>query len=160
MTIRHAHTADLDALDALEQLCFPPEEAATRASFSRRLAVFPKHFWLAEENGQILACVNGCVSDSPLLQDEMFEDATLHNEQGAWQMLFGVETRPDMQGRGLASALMRRMIEDAKAQGRKGVVLTCKEALLDFYRRFGFENEGISASQHGGAVWYDMRLRF
>lgn len=55
---------------------------------------------------------------------------------------------------------MRRMIADAKAQGRQGVVLTCKQELLDFYRRFGFENEGVSASQHGGAVWYDMRLRF
>lgn len=160
MTIRHACPADLDALDKLEQQCFPPEEAATRAAFAQRLAVFPKHFWLAEEDGQILACVNGCVSDASLLQDEMFEDAGLHNEQGAWQMLFGVETRPDAQGKGYASALMRRMIGDAKAQGRRGVVLTCKQELLDFYRRFGFENEGVSASQHGGAVWYDMRLRF
>ena len=79
MTIRHARPTDLDAL---EQQCFPPEEAATRTSFAQRLAVFPEHFWLAEEDGQILACVNGCVSDSPLLQDEMFEDAGLHNEQG------------------------------------------------------------------------------
>ena len=160
MTIRHACSADLDALDALEQHCFPPEEAATRASFARRLAVFPEHFWIVEENGRILACVNGCVSDAFLLQDEMFEDATLHNEQGAWQMLFGVETHPNSRGKGYASALMRQMIADAKAQGRRGVVLTCKQELLDFYRRFGFENEGVSASQHGGAVWYDMRLRF
>lgn len=160
MTIRHARPTDLDALDALEQQCFPPEEAATRAAFAQRLAAFPEHFWLAEEDGQILACVNGCVSDSPLLQDEMFDNAGLHNEQGAWQMLFGVETHPAAQGKGYASALMRRMIADAKAQGRQGVVLTCKQELLDFYRRFGFENEGVSASQHGGAVWYDMRLRF
>ena len=48
MTIRHARSTDLDALDALEQQCFPPEEAATRASFAQRLAVFPEHFWLAE----------------------------------------------------------------------------------------------------------------
>lgn len=75
-------------------------------------------------------------------------------------MLFGVETHPAAQGKGYASALIRRMITDAKAQGRQGVVLTCKQELLDFYRRFGFENEGVSASQHGGAVWYDMRLRF
>ena len=107
---------------------------------------FPEHFWIAEGNGEIVACVNGCVSDAPLLQDEMFEDAGLHNEQGAWQMLFGVETHPVVQGKGYASALMRQMIEDARAQGRRGVVLTCKQELLDFYRRFGFENEGISAA--------------
>ena len=103
-----------------QQQCFPTEEAATRAAFSQRLAVFPEHFWIAEENGEIVACVNGCVSDAPLLQDEMFEDTGLHNEQGAWQMLFGVETHPVVQVKGYASALMRQMIEDARAQGRRG----------------------------------------
>ncbi len=160
MTIRFATPADLDALVELEDQCFPPQETATREAFAQRLAVFPHHFWLLEENGWLLACVNGCVTDQPLLQDEMFENAALHDEQGAWQMLFGVETRPDAQGRGLASQLMQRMIQDAKAQGRKGVVLTCKRELLPFYQRFGFVNEGQSASQHGGAVWYDMRLTF
>lgn len=34
------------------------------------------------------------------------------------------------------------------------------EKLIPFYETFGFINEGVSASVHGGAVWYDMRLRF
>ena len=28
------------------------------------------------------------------------------------------------------------------------------------YEKFGFMNEGISESVHGGAVWYQMRLTF
>ena len=46
------------------------------------------------------------------------------------------------------------------SQGRKGLVLTCKEKLLHYYAKFGFVNEGVSASTHGGVVWYQMRLRF
>ena len=53
---------------------------------------------------------------------------------------------------------MQQVIADAKAQGRKGCVLTCKDGLLSYYEKFGFQNEGISKSVHGGVVWYDMRL--
>ena len=56
--------------------------------------------------------------------------------------------------------LMEQVIADAKAQGRKGCILTCKKELIPFYERFGYQDEGLSASVHGNAVWYDMRLRF
>lgn len=55
---------------------------------------------------------------------------------------------------------MKRVIADARAQGRRGCVLTCKEALVHYYESFGFRSEGLSVSTHGGAVWYDMRLTF
>ena len=51
-------------------------------------------------------------------------------------------------------------IEDAKAQGRKGLVLTCKDHLVHYYAKFGFVNEGVSGSEHGGVVWNQMRLEF
>lgn len=51
-------------------------------------------------------------------------------------------------------------IEDARTQRRKGLVLTCKEALIHYYASFGFENEGISESVHGNVTWYQMRLTF
>jgi len=94
------------------------------------------------------------------LLDEMYADASFHNEQGAWQMIFGVNTLPEYRRRGLAERVLRRVIGDAKAQGRRGCVLTCKEALVHYYARLGFVSEGVSASVHGGAVWYDMRLTF
>ena len=75
-------------------------------------------------------------------------------------MFFSVVTAPDARGRGYASLLLRRMLEDAQSAGRKGVVLTCKERLVGFYARFGFVDEGVSASTHGGAVWHQMRCRF
>jgi len=49
---------------------------------------------------------------------------------------------------------------EAKGGGRRGVVLTCKERLIGFYARFGFVDEGVSASTHGDVVWHQMRLTF
>lgn len=158
--IRHAKEKDLELITELEAACFPPSEAADRMSFRTRLSAYPDHFWLLEEDGRVVSMINGLVTDIPVLQDVMFEEAGFHKENGDWQMIFGVATHPDFQGEGYASVLMQRVISDAMNQGRKGIVLTCKDKLLPFYERFGFVNEGISQSEHGGAVWYDMRLTF
>lgn len=160
MNIRNATMEDLEILTAIEAACFPPAEAADRESFAKRLAVYPNHFWLLEEDGQVVSFVNGMVTDEPLLRDEMFEDAALHNEDGAWQMIFGVNTLPEYRRRGLAGVLLERAAADARAQGRKGCVLTCKDRLIHYYEKFGYRNEGVSQSVHGGVVWYDMRLTF
>ena len=161
MHIRTAALADLAAVTAVEAACFPAAEAATEADFAKRLAVYPNHFWLMEDNnGSLVSFVNGLVTDEPHLRDEMYADAGLHNENGAWQMIFGVNTLPAYRRQGLAEQVLRQVIEDAKAQGRKGCVLTCKEKLLHYYGKLGFVNEGGSQSTHGGVVWYEMRLTF
>lgn len=157
MRIRTASMADLDAVTAVEAVCFPPTEAASRAEFANRLAVYPNHFWLLEEDDGTLV---GFIADEPVLRDELYENAALHKEDGAWQMIFGVNTLPRYRGRGCAAQVMARVIADARAQGRRGCVLTCKDHLIHYYERFGFQNEGCSASTHGGARWYDMRLTF
>lgn len=161
MNIRKASMADLDAIAAMELLCFPEAEAATRDSFEKRIAVFGDSFWLLEkEDGQLIGMINGMVTDEPLLRDEMFEDANLHNPKGAWQMIFGVETIPEYRNQGYAAMIMKHVIEECRELGRAGIVLTCKDRLVHYYEKFGFVNEGKSASVHGGAVWYDMRLSF
>ncbi|MDY3983961.1 GNAT family N-acetyltransferase [Dysosmobacter sp.] len=161
MHIRTATMADLAAVTAVEAACFPAAEAATEKDFAARLAVYPNHFWLLEtDDGTLVSFVNGLVTDDPILRDEMYADASFHNEQGAWQMIFGVNTLPAYRRRGLAAQVLERVIADARAQGRKGCVLTCKDQLIHYYAKFGFQNEGVSQSVHGGVVWYDMRLTF
>ena len=161
MRIRTATMADLPVLTAIEAACFPAAEAATEKDFAARLAAYPNHFWLLEaDDGTVVSFINGLVTDEPDLRDEMYADASFHNENGAWQMIFGVNTLPEYRRRGLAGRVMERVIADARAQGRKGCVLTCKDQLIRYYETFGFRNEGVSASTHGGVVWYDMRLTF
>lgn len=160
MQIRTASMEDLSTLTAIESACFPPAEAAGEEDFRRRLAVYPNHFWLLEEDGAIISFVNGMVTEEADLRDEMYENAALHDEKGGWQMIFGVNTLPAYRRQGCAGQLIERCISDARRQGRRGVVLTCKEALVHYYAKFGFVSEGLSPSTHGGAVWYKMRLTF
>jgi ribosomal protein S18 acetylase RimI-like enzyme len=161
MRIRTAVMADLTAVTAVEAACFPEAEAAKEQDFFERLKVYPNHFWLLEdEGGNLISFVNGLVTDEPSLRDEMYSDASFHNEQGAWQMIFGVNTLPEYRRKGFAGQVLQKVIADAREQGRNGCVLTCKEALLHYYAAFGFVNEGVSESVHGGVVWYEMRLTF
>lgn len=160
MTIRTAQMEDIDAITAVETECFPPAEAATREEFAERLKYYKDHFWLMFDEAHLVAFVDGMVSNQKDLTDEMYEKAELHEEQGDWQMIFGVNTIPAYRRRGLAEQLLKRAIADAKAQGRKGLVLTCKDKLIHYYAKFGFENEGVSESAHGDVVWNKMRLTF
>ena len=77
-----------------------------------------------------------------------------------WQMIFGLNTIPAFRREGCAGRLIEAFKKQAKEEGRKGMVLTCKDRLVHYYARFGFENEGVSASTHGHVVWYQMRLTF
>lgn len=158
MEIRKARPEDAAALAAIEAACFPAAEAATEGDIAARLAVYPEHFYLACEDGSVVGFVDGMTTDEKDLTDEMYQNAALHDENGAWQMIFGVNTLPDYRKRGYAARLIEALIADAKEQGRRGVVLTCKEKLLPYYAKFGFADEGVSGSTHGNVVWHQMRM--
>ena len=160
MTIRTATIEDLEAVSAMEAECFPPAEAATKEEFEKRLTHYGKHFWLMFDGDKLIAFVDGFVTDEADLTDEMYEKAEMHDENGAWQMIFGVNTIPAYRKRGYAGELIKRAIADAREQGRKGLVLTCKDRLIPYYAKFGFVNEGVSESVHGNVVWNQMRLTF
>ena len=161
MEIRTATMADLPAVTQLEAICFPEAEAATEASFARRLEVYPNHFWVLTDGKIVVSFVNGMTTNEPDLRDEMYDNASLHSEDGAWQMIFGVNTLPAYRQHGYAGKLLQKAIADAKEQGRKGVVLTCKSRLVHYYAKFGFEDEGVTdKSTHGKVSWHQMRLTF
>ena len=161
MKIRKATINDLKELARIEQECFPVAEAATEEIFCRRLEVYPDFFWILEnEAGEIVSFVNGMAIDNEILTDEMFENPDLHNKNGDWQIIFGVNTLPEFRRKGYAERVLRRVVEDTKKDGRKGIVLTCKDKLVSFYEKIGFVNEGLSESTHGNAIWYNMRIIF
>ena len=171
MEIRKGTLKDLEAIAAVEAACFPAAEAATAEEFAERLQQYGDHFWLLWEGERLLAFVDGFCTDWPDLTDEMYADASLHRENGAWQMIFGVNTIPACRRQGYAGQLLQQAIADARAQGRKGLVLTCKEALVHYYAKFGFVNEGVSGSDPRGrgvvpdaaevlrgTIWNGLRL--
>lgn len=156
--IRRVRPGDVDGTAYVESVCFPAAEAADRDALNKRIQAFPDSFFVAEEDGKIIGFINGAVTDSQVIRDEMFEDVDLHNPDGAYQSIFGLDVLPEHQRRGIAAELMRRMIEETKERGRKGLILTCKDRLIPYYEKFGYRNLGLSESVHGNAVWYDMIL--
>ena len=158
MEIRKATIEDLAAVTHVEAVCFSAAEAAPEESFRRRLETFADCFWILWDGDKPVGFVNGMVSNERDLRDEMFHDASLHQPDGDWLMVFGVATIPEYQRQGCAARVLRRAIEDTRAQGRKGLVLTCKDFRILYYAKFGFVDEGVSQSEHGGAVWHQMRL--
>lgn len=111
-------------------------------------------------SGKIVSMVNGMVTEQADLIDEMYCNESLHNDNGKWQMIFGVDTHPNYCKKGLAAVVMNAFIDNARIEGRKRVVLTCKESLISYYEKFGFASEGKSESIRGNAIWYQMRLKF
>jgi ribosomal protein S18 acetylase RimI-like enzyme len=158
--IRQANINDLDSITEVEALCFPKAEAATRAAFENRINTFPESFFVAEDNKKIVGFVNGCIINGTVIYDELYADSKLHIPNGHYQTIFGLDVIPEYRNQGIAALLMTHMIKASKEAHRKGVILTCKERLIPFYKKLSFSNQGISKSTHGGAEWYDMILEF
>ena len=157
--IRNATIDDLDDIVQLEHLSFPSNEAASGKDLKDRLIHYPNHFWLLYEEEKLVSLVDGLCCNIEDLTDDMFHNASMHDENGQVQMILGVCTHPDFRKKGYSSALMNQLIGDCKKQNRKSIVLTCKESLIGFYSKFGFVDEGLSQSSHGGEQWNQVRLK-
>lgn len=160
MLIRTATIDDAKIIADAEAKCFLPTEAASAAQFEERLKHYADHFWLMFDGNTLVSFVDGFVTDDRDLDDGMYADASRHNPNGKWQMIFGVATIPEYRKRGLAGQLIERCIADAKKEGRLGVVLTCKDFRIHYYAKFGFKDEGLSGSTHGNVAWHQMRVTF
>jgi ribosomal protein S18 acetylase RimI-like enzyme len=158
--IRKVSIEDLNLVTEVESKCFPEAEAATKASLEQRIKTFPESFFVAEMDSKIIGFINGCISNERTIYDELFTDASLHILDGDYQTIFGLDVLPEYRNQGIAAQLMNHLIEVSRLTGRKGVILTCKEELIRYYSKFGFENMGVSNSKHGGSKWYDMILEF
>ena len=116
MNIRYATMADLDDIASVESECFPVLEAATKEEFEQRIKYYGNHFWLMFDEGKLIAFVDGFVTDEADLTDEMYENASMHNENGAWQMIFGVNIVLNIADADMRKELIKKAILDAREQ--------------------------------------------
>lgn len=160
MKITLAKYSDLKEIIEIEQKCFPSLEAASEKEFKERFETFGYNFLVAIKDEKVIGFINGATTILPALPDELYHDVSLHQEDGDYQTVFGLDVLPEYQHQGVASALMKEYIALAKERGKKGIILTCKDHLIGFYSQFGYQHMGVSASCHGGAKWNDMLLIF
>ena len=158
--IRMARPEEAGSLAEIEGICFPPLEAASPEQVEERMKTFPENFVVAEAEGKPVGFINGGTTDRPYLPDEMYHEVSLHLPGGDYQTVFGLNVLPDYRRQGIAGKLVDYFTDLARSRGKKGVVLTCKEKLIRFYEKHGFQCYGESDSSHGGARWYDMRNIF
>ncbi|MCP8689867.1 GNAT family N-acetyltransferase [Marinobacterium sedimentorum] len=131
MNIREEKPGDLEAVEALTYLAFenhpyhvpgakPTEHLIVnrlRASGALTLSL------VAEEGGVIV----GHIAFSPV---------TVEGQACGWFGLGPVSVRPERQGQGIASQLIRQGLRNLEARGAEAVVLVGEPA---YYGRFGFK---------------------
>ncbi|MGX9134664.1 GNAT family N-acetyltransferase [Rummeliibacillus sp. JY-2-4R] len=147
---------DFDQLMEIEKLSFTPDEAATEVAFVNRIRMIPDTFLIAVEGEEILGFINGPVMDNPFITDDLFSETKENPETGGVQSILGIAVHPSHRKKGIASILLTELEKEAALKNRTSVTLTCLETLIPFYEKHGYENDGVSESEHGGEVWYNM----
>lgn len=155
---RSVRTEETDEAAALEQKCFPPNEACAPQFMKERIQAAAEIFLVAVDrgNGRIAGFLNGIATEEKHLRDEVFIDASLHDPRGKNIMLTGLAVLPDYRGQGLARELVEHYVQRERQKGRKRLVLTCLEEKVEMYRKFGFQDMGLSESLWGGEEWHEM----
>lgn len=144
----------------IERICFPPNEACSRKMMLERVRVAPELFLVAVDKttGEIAGFLNGLATDEETFRDEFFTDAGLYKPDGKNVMLLGLDVLPKYRRQGLAREIMSQYISRERAKGRRRLLLTCLDSKVDMYKKFGFCDEGISASSWGGEEWHEMSI--
>ncbi len=144
----------------IEQICFPPNEACTPEMMHARIAAAPELFLVAEDRktGRIAGFLNGLSTTEKVFRDEFFTDVTLYDPQGDCVMLLGLDVLPEHRRQGLARELVRLYAKREAQKGRKLLLLTCLEAKVSMYEKFGFRDLGAANSTWGGESWHEMEM--
>ena len=143
---------------AIEQICFPPNEACSEKSMRDRITAAPELFLGAidKETGMVAGFLNGLATDEYAFRDEFFTDAGLHNPKGKNIMLLGLDVLPEYRKQGLGRELVYQYLRREREKNRRMVFLTCLKSKLKMYKKFGFMDRGIANSTWGGEEWHEM----
>ena len=149
---------EIDQAINIEHTCFPPYEACSPENMTARIKKAQDFFLVAvdKETGKLAGFLNGIATDETEFKDEFFTDAGNHKDNGANIMICGLDVLPDYQMKGLARELVRRYQLRERERGRKSLVLTCLDNKDPMYKKFGFEDKGISGSVWAGEEWHEM----
>lgn len=144
---------------SIEQICFPPNEACSEKAMIDRVKVVPELFLVAvdRETGKIAGFLNGIATDETVFRDEFFTDIQLHVPNGKNVMLLGLDVLPEYRGQGLAREIVKQYLERERRRGRQEALLTCLDAKVGMYEKFGFVDNGMANSTWGGEAWHEMR---
>lgn len=143
---------------AIEQICFPPNEACSEKHMRDRILNVSELFLVAvdKETGKIAGFLNGISTTEHTFRDEFFTDINLYDPNGKNIMLVGLDVLPEYRGQGLARELVSRYLQREREKGSQMLLLTCLDSKVEMYRKWGFADRGIANSTWGGEEWHEM----
>ena len=143
---------------AIEQICFPPNEACSEKNMKDRIAAAPELFLVAidKETEKLAGFLNGIATNEYAFRDDFFTDASLHNPEGKNIMLLGLDVLPEYRKQGLGRELVYQYLRREREKDRRMVFLTCLKSKVKMYKKFGFMDRGIADSTWGGEEWHEM----
>lgn len=155
---RNIHTDEIEQAIAIEQICFPPNEACSEKSMKERIEKAPELFLVAvdKETGKIAGFLNGLSTNEQSFRDEFFTDANLYDPSGKNVMLLGLDVLPEYRMQGLAREIVRQYIIREREHHREMLILTCLQSKVEMYKKMGFRDDGIANSSWGGEEWHEM----
>ena len=155
---RSIHEDEADQAAAIEQVCFPSNEACSEKNMKERIARAPELFLVAidKETGKIVGFVNGLATNEYVFRDDFFTNAGKHDPNGKNIMLLGLDVLPAYRKQGLGKELMYQYLRRERVNGRRMIILTCLQSKVKMYKKMGFQDEGISDSSWGGEKWHEM----
>lgn len=145
---------------AIEQICFPPNEACSHEHMLERIFAAPETFLVAIEKatGKMVGFINGIATDDILFRDDFFTDASLHNPEGRVVMILGLDVLPEYRKQELGRELVYNFCRREQEKGRRMLVLTCLANKVKMYKRMGFRDRGETNSTWGGERWHEMDI--
>ena len=152
LNLRNATLADMHILAELESTSFPPDEAASLESMTKRCQHANPFFLVcfdskAVPETPILGFVNGTCSKFDVIHHESMSS---HDPAGKTLVIHSVTVSPALRRKGIGSALLRDYVHEMKQiKSLDQILLLSKGYLLSFYTSCGFRIERISPVQHG-----------
>lgn len=122
------------------------------------MAEAPELFLVAvdKSTGRLAGFLNGLATDEESFRDEFFKNSKMNKPDGKNIMLLGLDVLQEHRGKSLAREIMSTYVERETKKGRKKLILTCLEHLVEMYKKMGYTDLGQANSTWGGESWHEM----
>ncbi|EPH67191.1 GNAT family N-acetyltransferase [Enterococcus casseliflavus] len=150
---------DIDQIMQIENAGFTADEAASKTAMMDRIRILSDSFIVAiNETDCPIGYVVGPIISKRYLSDDLFESTRPNQPFGGYQSILSLTVAPGYRNCQIGSKLLSVLEQQCRLQNRKGITLTCLESLIPYYKKHGYQLEGLSESQHAGVAWYNMVL--
>jgi ribosomal protein S18 acetylase RimI-like enzyme len=152
--IRQVCISDLDRCFEIESASYGAE-GASKNSIETRIKKYPEGFLVLTVDAQVIGFINSGCSNSDELSSEEIKSLIGHEPNGKNLIVFSLVVDGPFRQKGYAKKLMERFVQLADSQNKQ-ILLMCRKEHIGMYQQFGFVEQGLSNSTHGGVTWYEM----